>query len=187
MSMTTVFIAGSIKIKKLDPRFVERISNILEDKLEVVVGDANGADTSIQMALVDRFATKVTVYCSGNEPRNNVGFWRVKAVHSSAAPGTRAYFTAKDKEMAKDADYGLMLWDAASAGTLSNVIELIKGGKKCVVFVNKNKSFLNIKQPDDLHQLVSVMSEGARAEAEKKMGLRQKIAELTNPQFGLPL
>ena len=25
------------------------------------------------------------------------------------------------------------------------------------------------------------------AEAEKKIGLRQKIAELTNPQFGLPL
>ena len=185
--MPIVFIAGSIKIKRLDDRFIERISNILADQLDVVVGDANGADTSIQMALRDRFATKVTVYCSGEVPRNNVGFWRVKAVHSSAEPGTRAFFMAKDKAMAKDADFGLMLWDAASTGTLSNVIELIKGGKKCVVFVNKSKSFLNIKQASDLHQLVSVMSDGARAEAEKKIGLRQKIAELTNPQFGLPL
>ena len=27
--------------------------------------------------------------------------------------------------MAKDADYGLMIWDAKSAGTLSNLIELL--------------------------------------------------------------
>lgn len=185
--MTKVFIAGSIKIKQLDPKFIERIRNIVADDLEVVVGDANGADTSIQSELRDRLAENVTVYCSGDEPRNNVGGWKVKAIHSSAEPGTRAFFTAKDKAMAADADYGLMLWDAASAGTLSNVIELIKGGKKCVVFVNKNKSFLNVKEPNDLNNLVSVMSSGARNQAERKIGLSRKLSEVINPQLGLPI
>lgn len=185
--MATVFIAGSIKIKRLDPRFVDRIRNIVYDKLDVVVGDAMGADTSIQTELSKLVAENVTVYCSGNEPRNNIGGWRVKPIHSSAEPGTRAFFTAKDKAMAADADYGLMLWDAASAGTLSNVLELIRGGKKCVIFVNKKKEFLNIKEPSDLSNLVAHMSSGSRAQAEKKIGLNRKLSEILNPQLGFHL
>lgn len=46
--MTTVFIAGSINIKNLDPKVKERINNIVASDFEVVVGDAGGADTSIQ-------------------------------------------------------------------------------------------------------------------------------------------
>ncbi|WP_424943891.1 hypothetical protein [Aliiroseovarius crassostreae] len=185
--MTKVFIAGSIKIKNLDPKFVQRIQNIVSEQLEVVVGDAKGADTSIQSELNKQLARNVTVYCSGGEPRNNVGGWRVKAIHTDAEPGTRAFFTAKDKAMAQDADYGLMLWDAASTGTLSNALELIKGGKTCVVFVNKNKSFINVKEPEDLRDLVSVMSSGARNQAERKIGLSRLLSETINPQFGLPL
>lgn len=185
--MTKVFVAGSIKIKHLDPRFVERIQNIVSDEFEIVVGDAKGADTSIQSELLKQMADNVTVYCSGDEPRNNVGGWKVKAVHSTAEPGTRAFFTAKDKAMANDADYGLMLWDSASTGTLTNVLELVRGGKKCVVFVNKNKSFFNVKEPKDLRNLVSVMSSGARNQAEKKIGLSRMLSELINTQFGLPL
>ncbi len=185
--MTTVFVAGSIKIKHLDPRFVDRIQNIVLDRLTVVVGDATGADTSIQTELIKLAAENVTVYCSGDEPRNNVGNWKVKSIHSSAEPGTRAYFTAKDKAMAADADFGLMLWDAASAGTLSNVLELVGGGKKCVVFVNKEKAFVNVREPKDLNNLVSFMSTGARAQAEKKIGLSKRISQLENPQLGLKL
>lgn len=185
--MTKVFIAGSIKIKRLEPKFIERIRNIVDDDFEVVVGDANGADTSIQNELLNQLAKNVTVYCSGEEPRNNVGNWKVKTVPSSAKPGTRAFFTSKDKAMAVDADYGLMLWDSASAGTLSNVFELAKAGKKCVVFVNKSKSFLNIKEPNDLNNLVSVMSSGARNQAERKIGLSQKLSEVVNTQFDLSI
>lgn len=183
--MTTVFIAGSIKIKRIDPRFIDRIKNIVTDNFAVVVGDASGADTSIQTELTKLAAQNVTVYCSGDEPRNNVGNWKVRPIHSSAEPGTRAYFTAKDKAMAADADFGLMLWDAASAGTLTNVLELFAAGKKCVVFVNKEKTFVNIKEPKDLDSLVALMSSGARAQAEKKIGLGKRLSQLVNPQFGL--
>ena len=185
--MTTVFIAGSIRIKRVHPHFVDRMSTIVSENMDVVVGDANGADTSIQQELSNRMAKNVTVYCTGDEPRNNIGKWKVRRVHSSAEPGTRAFFSAKDREMASIADFGLMLWDAASTGTLSNVIELLKGGKKCVVFINKDKSFINVKEVEDIHKLVAVMSEGAKAQAERKIGLKSKIFDLTNKQFGLPL
>lgn len=185
--MTTVFVAGSIKIKRLDPSFIERIRNIVSDNFEIVVGDANGADTSIQRELRNQSAENVTVYCTGDEPRNNIGSWKVKTINSMAQPGTRAFFTEKDKAMALDADYGLMLWDAASTGTLSNVIELIKGGKKCVVFVNKTKSFLNVKEPEDLKKMVAVMSSGARSQAEKKIGLSKVVSELVSPQYDFSL
>lgn len=185
--MTKVFIAGSIKIKKLDEKLLVRINNIVEEKLDVVVGDANGADSSIQMELDKRGAQNVTVYCTGKTPRNNIGNWPIKTVHSAANPGTRAFFTAKDKEMANDADYGLMVWDAASTGTLSNAFEMAKAGKKCVVFVNKIKEFVTVSEPEDMRRLISFMTSGAIKQAEKKIGLQKILSETLHTQFSLSI
>ncbi|WP_299553642.1 hypothetical protein [uncultured Tateyamaria sp.] len=183
--MTAVFIAGSIKIKHLDPKFVERIENIVKDGLDVIVGDANGADTSIQKELLRLGADNVTVYCTGEKPRNNVGNWSVKRIRSSAEPGTRAFFTAKDIEMASQAEFGLMLWDASSTGTLSNVFELLSRSKITVVFVNREKRFLKIKEKSDLSSLLSVMTDGARKAADRKIGLNSRISALNNEQIGM--
>jgi hypothetical protein len=183
--MPTVFVAGSMNIKHLHPLFVERLSNIVSSKLDVVVGDADGADASIQESLLELDAAVVTVYCSGKQPRNNVGNWPVQCIVPDASPGTRAYFTAKDLEMAKVADYGLMIWDAKSTGTLSNVIELLRRGKKCVVFVNKEKTFFTVADVEVLKNLINVMSEAARTKAENKIGLSLKVNSIAHEQFGL--
>lgn len=183
--MTTVFIAGSISIKQLHPLFLERLNTIVTSDFDVVVGDADGADRSIQQALLERGARHVTVYCSGCEPRNNVGAWQVRTVSSSSSPGSRAFFTAKDIEMAKVADYGLMMWDAKSTGTLSNVIELLKRRRSSRVFVNKIQGFITASDVDGLKRLVSVMSEGARAKAEDKIGLSAKVGAITQRQLDL--
>jgi hypothetical protein len=185
--MTTVFIAGSMAIKRLHPLFTDRISNIVSSKLEVVVGDADGADTSIQKALLERNAAAVTVYCSGLQPRNNIGKWPVQNIFSEAEPGTRTFFTAKDLEMAKVADYGLMMWDAKSTGTLSNIIELLQGKKRCVVFVNKEKAFTTVSDIDGLNRLISVMSDTAKMKAEDKISLSAKIQSIAQEQYGLPV
>lgn len=185
--MTTVFIAGSIKIRKLHPKFVQRITNIVTDEMDVIVGDANGSDSSIQNELSRLMAQNVTVYCTGSEPRNNIGNWQVSRVFSKEKPGTRAFFTAKDLKMAAKADYGLMLWDTASTGTLSNVFELVERGKKCAVFIHKKQTFLNIKEPKDIKKLILEMSNGAKAQAEHKMNLNSRLSQLMNEQFGLAL
>ena len=166
-----VFIAGSINIKNLDLKVKERIDNIISKDFEVVVGDAEGVDTSIQWHLFNHGARKTTVYCSGNRPRNNVGKWPVRAVETNSTEGSRAFFTAKDIKMAEEADIGLMIWDTKSTGTLSNVIELLARHKKAVVFVNKEKLFKNISSPEQLEELVSYMSEHARKKADQKIRL----------------
>lgn len=181
--MTTVFIAGSIAISRLDKNVQDRIAKIVESDLDVVVGDADGADTSIQQCLRSFGAKKVTVYCTGDTPRNNVADWPVHNVISKARPGTRAYFTAKDLEMARSSDYGLMIWDCKSTGTLSNVIELLSEQKKSVVFVNKNKEFCTISDQVGLSNLLSFMSEHARTKAEEKIGLSSKVASMAQEAF----
>jgi predicted XRE-type DNA-binding protein len=181
--MTTVFIAGSISISRLHEKVQERINNIIASDLDVVVGDADGADTSIQECLRAHEAKKVTVYCTGEAPRNNVADWPVHHVRSKARAGTRAFFTAKDVEMARNSDFGLMVWDCKSTGTLSNVIELLKAKKKSVVFVNKNKDFVTVGDKSGLDHLLSFMSEHARAKAEEKIDLSSKIAALSQESF----
>ncbi|GAB1717959.1 MAG: hypothetical protein NTAFB05_30010 [Nitrobacter sp.] len=185
--MTTVFIAGSISISRLHEKVADRINKIVSSDFNVVVGDADGADTSIQECLQRYQAGKVTVYCTGDSPRNNVAEWPVHRVVSKAKAGTRAYFTAKDLAMARHSDYGLMVWDCKSTGTLSNVIELLREKKKSVVFVNKNKDFVTVSDKDDLERLVDFMSENARAKAEEKIGLTAKIASVAHEQFSLDI
>lgn len=183
--MTTVFIAGSISIDRLHDKVTQRIANIAASDLDVVVGDADGADSSIQQCLADYAARHVTVFCSGDRPRNNVGNWPVRNIYPNAAPGSRAFFTAKDIEMAKASDFGLMIWDSKSTGTLSNVIELIGEGKKSVVFINKTMEFVTVSDAATLQDLLASMSEHARAKAEGKIGLSARLQKLSQKQFTL--
>lgn len=185
--MTTVFIAGSISISRLHEKVTDRINKIVSSDFNVVVGDADGADTSIQECLQRYQAEKVTVYCTGDSPRNNVAEWPVHRVVSKAKVGTRAYFTAKDLEMARDSDFGLMVWDCKSTGTLNNVIELLREKKKSVVFVNTSKDFVTVSDKGGLERLLDFMSDHARAKAEEKIGLTAKIASIDHEQFSLDI
>jgi len=180
--MTTIFIAGSMNIKHLDPKVKERIDNIVSSEFDVVVGDADGADTSIQQYLFSLRSSKVTVYCSGSSLRNNVGGWVVRVVQTNHSEGSRAFFTAKDLAMAEVADIGLMIWDTKSTGTLSNIIELLMLKKKTVVFVNKEKSFKTVGTVEQLEDLIGCMSEHAKRKANEKIRLLEKIESMKHEQ-----
>lgn len=180
--MFTVFIAGSISIKRLAAVFMERIDNIAASGMGIVVGDADGADASIQSYLFQQGISGVTVYCSGDAPRNNIGDWPVHTVVSKHRAGTRAFFTAKDIEMAQMADYGLMMWDSKSTGTLSNVIELLGRSKKSVVFINKERRFQNVGDLPQLEELISFMAEKDRQKADEKISLSEKMDAMRHDQ-----
>jgi len=183
--MTKVFIAGSITIKNLDSRFKERLDNIISSKFSVVVGDADGADSAIQEYLAKEGHSLTTVYCSGSTVRNNIGNWPVFFVDTLHTPGSRDFFTAKDIAMADIADFGLMVWDTKSTGTLSNVIALLSQEKKSVVFINKTKIFKNVGSVDALKDLVELMSEVAKRKAESKIKLSSKLESLQVTQHSL--
>lgn len=185
--MATVFIAGSISIQNLDGLIQDRIRNVLDSNHNIVVGDADGADASIQQCLFQYGATEVIVYCSGQAPRNNIANWPVEKVQTDKRPGTRAFFTEKDKKMAKDSDFGLMIWDCESSGTLSNVIELASHGKKSVVYMPHAQTFYTVSGPDGLYTLLGAMTDRARSAAERKINIQKRIAELKDMQFDLSI
>lgn len=183
--MTNVFVSGSIKIKKLDPKVTERLKNIISSNLKVIIGDADGVDSSIQEFLKSNGVRSVIVYCSGDVPRNNIGHWDTKKVGTTYKPGTRQYFTAKDKAMAADCDYGFMIWDASSTGTLSNAIELVEKNKAGLVYINKAKEFIKIKNVQDLETLISFMNAASLKKADEKIGLLKKIESIKSIQHDL--
>lgn len=183
--MTTVFISGSLQIKNLDANVKKRIEKIITTNMKIILGDADGVDSSIQKYLFERGASSVTIYCSGSQLRNNIGRWPVRHIESNSPEGTRAFYTAKDLELAKDADYGLMIWDTKSTGTLSNVIELLSSKKSSVVYINKEKEFINVTNINDLEKVVSYMSESAFLKADIKIGLKKKIESLKYQQLSL--
>lgn len=173
--MTKIFIAGSLSINNLDEKVCNRINNIIASKFEVIVGDANGVDSSIQSYLQSKNNKLVTVYCSGKRPRNNIGNWEIKTVQTNARPGTREFFTAKDIVMADDSDYGFMIWDARSAGTVSNCLELLKRKRLALVYIQKNKDFMIVRSVKDIKKLLSFMSKSADKNADLKLKIDFQI------------
>ena len=85
--------------------------------------------------------------------------------------------------MAEVADFGLMIWDTKSTGTLSNVIELLVRKKKSVVFVNKEKLFKNVSTVQQFEELLSYMSEHAKQKADEKINLFDRINSLKHTQM----
>lgn len=74
-------------------------------------------------------------------PRNNLDDWPLHPVATAARPYSREYFTAKDLKMARRSDYGLMVWDCQSTGTLGNIFELLKGAALRLFFSTGKRNF----------------------------------------------
>ena len=114
----TVFIGGSISIQHLGKEVKSKLTELMNCKINILVGDANGVDRLVQEHLKENWYWKVWVYASNGRARNNVGNWNVRAVEVSDGVYGRAYYTPKDIAMTKDCDYGFMIWDGTSQGTL---------------------------------------------------------------------
>src|SRR3989338_6787013 len=143
--MQKVFLSGSRKIKTLPQEVKERVDNIIWKGFQVVVGDANGADKAFQAYLEKKHYKNVVVFCMNSDCRNNLGNWDVKPIHSNVKKKDFKFYSTKDEEMAKEADFGLMVWDFESNGTFNNIYNLASQNKCSVVFVEKECKFHTIK------------------------------------------
>lgn len=153
--MRSVFVAGSRALSRLSPQVKARLDTMVNRNLNILVGDANGADKAIQRYLAERQYRQVTVYCM-EACRNNLGEWPIR-MHR-AESGTRRdryYYGIKDAAMAKEATYGLMLWDGISKGTLTNTINLLNGGKKVVLYTSPKKQFFELRTLEDFYRALN--------------------------------
>jgi hypothetical protein len=152
--MTKVFFGGSRKLSRLNRAIRERADNIVAKGFEVLIGDANGADKAMQKYLAEKGYQNVIVFCMDGTCRNNIGSWHTKVVTSKSEKKDFSYFAAKDKEMSEQADYGFMLWDGRSKGTLNNIINLLQCNKYVLVYFSPSKVFFTLKNGSDLQNLL---------------------------------
>lgn len=143
-------------MSRLNDRIRTRLQNMMLKQFQIVVGDANGADKAMQSYLADQNYLSVIVYCSAGKCRNNVGGWPIRSIEVAPNLSGRAFYTVKDKAMAADAEYGFILWDGKSKGSLANAQTLLQAGKKVAIYHSPTRRFLHLKVPSDLTPWVPV-------------------------------
>jgi adenine-specific DNA-methyltransferase len=115
--------------------------------------------------------TNVVVFCTAGDCRNNLGKWSVRSVKPPHSARDFAFFTAKDAAMVAEAEFGLMLWDGQSSGTIVNVARMVAAGKPVVLYISPNKVFATLKSREDLENLLQ------RARTDVASKVRRYIAE----------
>lgn len=151
-----VFVAGSRQISRLPAEVGSRLDTMIEKGFEILVGDANGADKAVQRHLADKGYTNVFVHCMKDHRRNNLGSWPTRQVVAPRGAKGFDYYSVKDRAMAEAAEYGLMLWDGKSKGTVNNVVNLSRDHKPVVAYVARTRQFRTIKTFDDLKSLLAL-------------------------------
>lgn len=172
---TKVFIGGSRGLSRLNNDVKRRIDNIITKGFTVIVGDANGVDKAVQQYISSRNYSNVVVFCMEGSYRNNIGDWPTRTI-TAADPGRRdfAYYSTKDRAMAEEADYGLMLWDGRSRGTLTNVLHLVRGGKPVVVYLAPEKSFYTLRGSDHVAEILGRFNPDALRQIDRELGVVAK-------------
>jgi hypothetical protein len=146
-----VFIGGSRKLFRINNEIKVKIDDLINNNVTILIGDANGVDKSIQKYLQFNNYRNVLIYCVNKDCRNNIGGWDIRHIKSNMSKRDYKYYLLKDIEMAKDSDYGIMIWDGESKGTLNNIINLIRQDKQVLVYLSPGRVFYNVKNINELN------------------------------------
>ncbi len=176
---SVVFISGSREIR-LNEKIRSRLRNIVKRGLPVVVGDANGADKAVQKYMYEEGYKKVTVFCSGNSCRNNIGEWKTENVAVDSGLKGREFYMQKDRKMAEKADYGFVVWNGKSTGSVANMLELLRNGKKVRVYCGIDKEFHFLSEIADLKKLLD------KSENKEKIMEKTRFRETCQSMFEMP-
>jgi hypothetical protein len=167
--MAMVFIGGSRDIFDLPEPVAERIGSIVAAEHGVLIGDAPGADAEAQSVLAGYGYEHVGVFHGGKEPRNNLGDWA--AYHIPPPGGARGFavHAEKDREMARRADFGLMIWNGESPGTALNMLRLTLAGNPCVVYDTMRRTVFTLHDTADWRAMIDDAGPDIRRQIEARM------------------
>ena len=180
----TVFLSGSRKLSRLNDVIRRRLDKMMTQGLRIIVGDASGADKALQSYLAEAHYEHVVVYCAGDVCRNNVGNWLVENIKAGLKLKGRDFYTAKDKVMASKADFGLVLWDGKSTGSISNVLELMYSGKKVAVYFSPEKKFHDLGRASDIETLLQLCERSDYRAMNDKIHVGRRLENLRAAQQG---
>lgn len=182
--MSKIFFGGSRSLGRLNPAITTRLRNVIANNHTVLIGDATGVDKAVQSFFAAEGYRNIIVYCMDGECRNNVGDWKVTSIDAFGKKKDFAYFAMKDAQMSADADYGFMIWDGESKGTLSNVLNMIQQGKSALVYQSASQEYLQINAMDDVVRLVAGCSSEVVNYLNKKIKLETRIAASNQAALG---
>jgi hypothetical protein len=171
-----VFIGGSRAVSKLNALIRKRLDDLVKRECTIFIGDANGADKAVQTYLAKQNYGNVVVFCM-EECRNNVGAWPTRQIDPPNDRKDFSYYAAKDIVMSKEAQCGVMLWDAKSKGTLQNMLNLIGAGKRTLVYFAPTKDFHVLATEQDLQTLLTRCDKRYLESAARGLGLKTSLLQ----------
>lgn len=151
-----IFIAGAKSVTNLNDDVKLKLMSIYNNRHSVLVGDCQGVDAAVQKFFTDLNYGDVTVFASNGKARYNIGNWKVENVKVKGSVRGFDFYKQKDIAMAEKADYGFMIWDGSSKGTLNNIINLIERGKKVLVYLSMYDKMLSITSIESLEKLIKL-------------------------------
>lgn len=148
-----VFIAGPRTISRLEPELLKHLDTLIDNGYTILIGDSIGIDKVVQEYLAARQYKKVKIYASNGIARVNIGGWDVMKIKVPADKKGFAFYAAKDLTMADEADYGIMVWNGSSKGTLNNFLNMARLGKKVLVYYTPDRKFHLMQSLEDIKKL----------------------------------
>lgn len=141
--MSRVFISGSISIKKLPLEVINSIKKIIDNRIQILVGDADGIDTLVQDFCLNESYTNLTVYSISTIPRykasNEFNFKHI--FPNEKIKKERERQQEKDKAMTLDSEFSFIIWDGKSKGSYANIIRALENNKKIKIYDNTAQNF----------------------------------------------
>lgn len=168
-----VFLGGSRHLSYIPSEVVFKIEDLINSGALFLVGDAPGTDAAFQEHLRRIGCRDVKVFTSAFKIRNNLGQWPIQQIDSGLKSKSAAAHAFKDRHMADICDFGIMIWDGVSPGTLSNMIDLIEKGKDSYVYFVPDQDFFKIDSISSLEQFELRFPE-VYGEAQKRLKAFQK-------------
>jgi len=163
-----IVLGGSRHIEKIPTEVLELISDYVGKKYNFLIGDAPGSDSAFQYFFAQEKYQKVKIFSSAGYIRNNIGSWDWELIDSGLKSKSNAVHAFKDRHMCKLSSFGIMIWDCQSAGTLSNVIDLVSQGKNCFIWVAPDSDLYQFDNQKSLKKWMNAYQD-VRDEALKRL------------------
>lgn len=174
-----VFVGGSRRLSRLNNKVAQTLDRLIERGFTIIIGDANGADKAVQSYLANKQYRNVIVFCMQGQCRNNLGGWQSRQVETSLRNNGFEFYAVKDLAMAKETDYGFMLWDSKSKGTLNNIVNLLRENKPVVIYFSPMKTLHKLTKLGDLSTILEKCDKESIRKFEKDLGLSNLIFQST--------
>ena len=144
----SVFISGSISIKKLPLQVINSIKIMIDKNMTILVGDAPGIDSLVQDVCYEENYLNVIVYTITSTPRYkaNQNFQEKNIFVSSEIKSQRERQTYKDKAMSEESSFSLVVWDGLSKGSYANIIRALDYKKGIKVYYQDIKNYIETKK-----------------------------------------